>query len=252
MSSKTLACITASEARHRFETLKLVGLDRLLGDDRVLVIAPHPDDESLGCGGLIAECCAQGRWPVVVVVTDGSGSHPHSRKFPPARLRAVREAETRAAMAILGLPPERLHFLGLADTAAPHEGPGFDKAVADLVAIAAANQCRVVAAPWIHDPHCDHVAAQKMARRVCAVAGLRLLSYPVWGWTMAEDTILPGSPIAGWRLDIAPYLVTKCRAIAAHASQYGGLITDDPSGFRLPPDLLRMFERPFEVFLSDP
>jgi LmbE family N-acetylglucosaminyl deacetylase len=73
----------------------------------------------------------------------------------------------------------------------------------------------------------------------------------VWGWTIAEDTILPASQIAGWRLDISPNLAAKRRAIAAHASQYGDVITDDPTGFHLPADLLRTFDRPFEVFLSD-
>ena len=244
--------VTASQVLHRFECLKLVNLDRLLGADRVLVIAPHPDDESLGCGGLIAECCAQGRPPAVVIATDGTGSHPHSQLYPPARLRQVREQEARTALQLLGLPMDHLHFLGLRDTEAPHDGPAFVQAVRDIIRIARRHGCGVIAAPWIHDPHCDHVAAQKMARRACDLAGLRLLSYPVWGWTMAQDTILPASPIAGWRLDIAPHLAAKRRAIAAHQSQYGDLISDDPTGFRLPPALLRTFDRPFEVFLGEP
>jgi len=245
-------CITACEVLHRFENLKLVTLQRLIGDRRVLVIAPHPDDESLGCGGLIAACCAHGRPPAVAIVTDGSGSHPRSALYPPARLRAVREQEALTALKILGLPAEYVQFLRLRDTLAPHEGAEFERAVADLVRLAKLHGCTVVAAPWIHDPHCDHVAAQKMARRLCKDAGLCLLSYPVWGWTLAADTVLPAEPIAGWRLDIASYLPTKRRAIMAHVSQIGGLVPDDPAGFLLPTNLLQVFDRPFEVYLTDP
>jgi LmbE family N-acetylglucosaminyl deacetylase len=53
----------------------------------------------------------------------------------------------------------------------------------------------------------------------------------------------------GRRLDISAHLPAKRRAIAAHASQYGGIITDDPAGFQLPSDLLREFDSPWETFL---
>jgi LmbE family N-acetylglucosaminyl deacetylase len=53
-------------------------------------------------------------------------------------------------------------------------------------------------------------------------------------------------------LDISRWHDVKRRAIAAHASQYSDLITDDPNGFRLPATLLSAFEQPFEVFLGDP
>ena len=54
----------------------------------------------------------------------------------------------------------------------------------------------------------------------------------------------------GRRLAIGPQLAAKRRAIAAHRSQYGDLIQDDPAGFRLPAGLLARFERPFETFLT--
>ena len=103
----------------------------VLGDGPALVLAPHPDDESLGCGGLIAAAAAAGLPLRVVVVSDGTGSHP---AVPPARLKALREAETRAAIAALGLPPKALGFLGLADQGVPAEGAGRDAAVAAILA----------------------------------------------------------------------------------------------------------------------
>jgi hypothetical protein len=61
---------------------------------------------------------------------------------------------------------------------------------------------------------------------------------------------LPDNEVRGWRLDIEAALPAKRAAIAAHRSQHGGLIDDDPGGFSLPPDLLHIFERPYEVFLA--
>jgi hypothetical protein len=71
----------------------------------------------------------------------------------------------------------------------------------------------------------------------------------VWGWTLPPDAPWKGPPPNGWRLDISAHLPAKRHAIAAHASQYGGIITDDPTGFRLPTELLDAFESPWETFL---
>jgi hypothetical protein len=76
------------------------------------------------------------------------------------------------------------------------------------------------------------------------------LSYPVWGWLLPPGQPLPVKQIAGYKLPIAAHLQAKRSAVAAHASQYSTLIDDSPNGFRLPPELLSIFERPFEVFLA--
>ena len=216
---------------------------------QVLILAPHADDESLGCGGLIAELCERGRPPIVLVVTDGTGSHPNSRAWPAEKLRRLREDETLRATAALGLPSGQVGFLRLRDTAAPQHGPGFETACA---AIAERLQgCGTLLAPWALDPHCDHEAVQTMARRVAGDTGVRLLSYPVWGWLIAPDTeIAPDLPIGGFRLDISRHLEAKREAIRLHASQYSDLIDDDPEGFRLPAALLSVFEQPYETFLE--
>ncbi|GBQ79882.1 hypothetical protein AA13595_0149 [Gluconacetobacter johannae DSM 13595] len=232
-----------------FRALPFRPLDRIV-PGTALVLAPHADDESLGCGGLIAACCAAGRPPLVAIVTDGAASHPHSRAWPPARLRARRQAEARHAVSLLGLAPARIVFLGLPDAAAPHEGPAFDRAVETLAGLAARHACGTVLAPWRHDPHCDHEAAWKMGVALRQSGGLSLLAYPVWGWLIAPDTELDQRPPQGMRLDIARYLTVKAEAIGAHESQHGGLIGDDPTGFRLPDTLLSAFDVPFEVFLD--
>ena len=153
-------------------------------------------------------------------------------------------------MALLGLPPERIIFLGQPDAAAPTQGPAF-AAVAEALAGMVQREpgCTAILAPWRHDPHCDHEAASLLATAVAQRRGIRSIGYPVWGWTLPPDTSIAVSQSRGWRLDIAAFLSRKRRAIHAHRTQYGGLITDDPTGFQLPPALLSTFDAPFETFL---
>jgi LmbE family N-acetylglucosaminyl deacetylase len=240
----------ASEVLAGMAALPFAGLDAILQPGACLILSPHPDDESLGCGGLIAEACTQGRSVHVLEVTDGTGSHPNSRAWPAPRLKAQREQEACAAVAVLGLSEDRIGFLGLRDGAAPHDGPEFDAAVSRIAEHASARAVTTILATWEHDPHADHVAVSRMARAVAARIGARLLFYPVWGWTLPVDHALPDEPLTGWRLDIARHLPAKRQAIAAHVSQTTDLIADDPEGFRLQPEFVALFTRPFEVFLQ--
>lgn len=215
----------------------------------VLILAPHADDESLGCGGLIAACCAAGRPPVVVIVTDGAASHPNSPTWPADRLRQQRQAEAIRAVECLGLPRQRIGFMGLPDAAAPHSGPVFGHAVSQLARLVATHGCTTVLAPWRADPHCDHEAAWKMGMALQEHCAIALLAYPVWGWLIPADRELDHDMPVGMRLDISPYRAHKARAIAMHESQYGHLITDDPTAFSLPEDLLAALSSDFEVFV---
>ncbi|HEY0787056.1 MAG TPA: PIG-L family deacetylase, partial [Thermoanaerobaculia bacterium] len=77
-----------------------------LRGERMLVVAPHPDDETIGCGGLLALHVAEGRDCRVIVVTDGSA---HAGASPAGR----REEEVRRALTILG--SAEVEFLGIPD-----------------------------------------------------------------------------------------------------------------------------------------
>jgi len=219
---------------------------------RIAILAPHPDDESLGCGGLIAEACSQGCPPHIFVLTDGTGSHPNSRHYPAHRLRALREAETLAATTHLGLPPGHVTFLGYPDTAAPSGGRPL-QAAAELISRRLAHAgCRTLLAPWRHDPHGDHRAAAALAIEAARQGQCRLLAYPVWGLTLPPDTWLPEDALAGFRLDIAHQRSRKHAAIHAHASQYAGLIQDDPGGFQMAPSFIDLFLQDSEIFIEIP
>jgi len=225
-------------------------LDQVSPYGTSLVVAPHPDDESLGCGGFIAESCARGRPPVVIVMTDGTASHPSSPSYPADRLRALRESETSVALSMLGLSSERLHFMRLQDSAMPTGGKRFDLAVAELRRLVLAYTCKTILAPWLYDPHCDHETTQLMVRAAVTTLGVSVYSYPVWGWLLPPEQPLSEDKIDGWRLNITDHLQRKRGAIASHQSQYSDLINDDPKGFRLPPELLSTFERPYETFIA--
>ena len=241
--------IRAGELHRLWRALPFGTLDDVIGDGTCLIIAPHPDDESLGCGGLIAACCAAGRPPVVAVLTDGSGSHPNSRLYPPSRLAALREAEVTQAVRMLGLPAERLILLRELDTRAPSDGAPFDALVARLAQRAAAARCSSIMATWQHDPHCDHQAAARLGQATARACGIRHLGYPVWGWMLDDDQPIEETTVRGWRFDIGAHLPAKRRAIAAHASQHGQVILDDTQGFGLPNTLLRILDEPVETFL---
>ena len=243
--------ITAGELHTSFRAFPETTLDALLGPGTPLILAPHQDDESLGCGGLIAACCTAGRPPLLAFLTDGTGSHPNSRAFPPDRLRAIREAEALAAVSALGLPSARVSFLRARDTALARE---HDRVVRVLHALSGpigpVSPVGSVLTTWRHDPHCDHEAAAAIGIDLAARLGARVLFYPVWGWTLPPDAPLPDSPMRGWRLPVGALLARKSEAIAAHRSQRGDMITDDPDGFVLPEALLRHFRVPHEVFLE--
>jgi len=238
-----------SEIIQCFETLPVADVKTVLGGRRPLILAPHPDDESLGCGGLIAAACAEGTPPVVVILTDGSASHPGSKTYPPEKLRDLREAEARLAVKVLGLPEENLYFLRQQDTQLADVGQNFEAAVTRIIGIGRQSLCNIVIGPWHGDPHCDHVAAAGIATAVAEQTGLPLLSYPVWGWLRQPDDLVDETRVGGWRLAIADHLICKGDAIRAHRSQYDGIIAD-AQGFQLPQALLEIFERPFEVLIA--
>lgn len=233
--------------------LRPAGFAATLGP--TVVIAPHPDDESLGCGGLLA-LLARANVPVwCVLISDGTMSHPNSARFPAPARQALRETELRLALAELGLNPANLQPLGLPDGQVPGpDAPAGAAAVARLVDFLSEKQPATVLCPWRRDPHPDHRASSQLVR--AALAQLprppRLLEYLVWAWERAAPADLPQSGEAsGWQLDIGPVLAEKQRAIAAHASQLpGSCIDDDPAGFTLAPTMLAHFARPTEVYLE--
>ncbi|GAB0115823.1 hypothetical protein AcidC75_33470 [Acidisoma sp. C75] len=232
-----------------WRALPEVDLTALLRGRRPLVLAPHPDDESLGCGGLLAQCAAAGITAQVAVLTDGSRSHPGSQTHPPARVAALRRREAAAALAALGLTPAQLHWIGVADCALSAETAEGQAVLRRLAALCDWHGCSLILAPWLLDPHCDHAAAAAIGADLARHQNAGLLFYPVWGWMRPDEEEQPLAPPSGVRLHTGAALAAKRRAIAAHASQHGQVITDAAEGFALPQELLDHCLQPAETFL---
>ena len=221
---------------------------------RTAIIIPHPDDEALGCGGLLALLRQAGQEVAAVLVSDGTMSHPHSQQFSPAARRELRYAELRHALAVLGVEENNVLYLGLPDSQVPSEGPAFEEATARLAGFIAQQHPATILTPWRRDPHPDHRATSQLV--AAALAQLpqppRRLEYVVWAWERAAEADLPQpNEGRGFRLDIREVLAQKQRAIAAHRSQLApGTITDDPSGFLLSEAMLAHFAQPTEVFIE--
>ncbi|MFY9292621.1 MAG: PIG-L deacetylase family protein [Methylorubrum rhodinum] len=234
------------------KTLPVAPFETLVPEGGLVVVAPHPDDESLGCGGLIVQALARGRPVRVVIVSDGCGSHPNSKAFPHDRLRDLRESETIAAMAALGLGAEHVHFLRLPDGGVPSEGPQAEDAAARIAGIAEKAGANAVFVTWKHDPHCDHTASAAivdLARK--HLPGAAFHAYPVWGWTLPPEREVGPAP-TGCRLSVEDERAAKRRAVEAHASQVSGLIEDDPEGFQLQPGMIDRLTGPHEWFIALP
>lgn len=219
---------------------------------RISVVAPHPDDEALGCGGLIASLAGAGRAFRVVFVTDGSASHPGSRLWPRDRLAAARRVEACGALRELGLGEDAAVFLDLPDAAMPGlETPRGQAAVADLAKAFQAFDPDLVLLPWRRDPHCDHRDAWALSITALSVAGLspETLEYAVWLDEIGEETD-HARPSEAERIefDVAASLAAKRRAVLAHRTQTTDLIDDDPSAFRLSAATLDRLIGPVETY----
>jgi LmbE family N-acetylglucosaminyl deacetylase len=233
----------------KIEALPRAGLE-MLGSGGITILAPHPDDEALGTGGLIAACVDAGRSVNVVVLTDGAGSHPNSRRFPKQRLIELRKEECRNGLSELGLAPADISHFDLPDTSAPKFGPEFDKAIARLAEAIRRNASTSLFVTWDKDPHCDHFAAARMAQAVGkAMPELLVWHYPIWGWYLPRSKHINRPAPVGFSFDVAPWLGKKRAAIAHHASQVSALIDDDPDGFTFEPGKLARFHRPTEYFI---
>ena len=219
----------------------------------VLVLAPHADDESLGCGGLIAALC-EAEVPVQVwLISDGTMSHPNSLDYPPDRRATLREMEFRQACLQLGVSNDWLMFFRFPDTRVPMpDGPNFKEATAQMTGQLRELKPGTIFTPWRRDPHCDHRATTAMIQTVIFQMKWpgTLYEYPIWLYELAAQGDAPHPnevEVFTFRLT-EELLLKKEKAIKNHATQLGQIIYDDPDAFCLKPQVLAHFLTPIEYY----
>jgi LmbE family N-acetylglucosaminyl deacetylase len=196
-----------------------------------LVISPHPDDETLGAGGLIAWQTKSGVPVTVAAVTDGEAAYVNS-----PGLGETRRVEQELAVKALGFGISIVR-LGIPDSAVSLHEAELEAQLRPLI-----SGETLVIAPWIQDWHPDHEACARVAGKLCRESGAELVSYVFWTWHRRTRYVFDGVGIR--RLELSPELVAAKRAaLECHVSQLEG------EGPILPPLLLAPAFRSFESYV---
>ncbi|GAB2843252.1 bifunctional PIG-L family deacetylase/class I SAM-dependent methyltransferase [Microbacterium insulae] len=222
----------------------------LLDDDidLLVVVAAHPDDETLGAAGLMSRTAGRGIPVIVVIATDGEGSHPASPTSSPEDLAERRRIETARAVSIVA-PGSDIHFLGLPDGQLEQRSGNLRDALAGIVEGASAAPDRMlVVAPWSGDGHRDHRITAEACDAVCDPRGIRRAHYPIWAWHWGTADDLPWALSRAVRLD-GWETAAKRRAIASHTTQIAPLSDQPGDETLLHARMVSHFERDVEVFV---
>ena len=225
-------------------TLTLDGIDTT----RLVLVAAHPDDETLGAGGLLATAAAADLPIDVVLLSAGEASHPDSPTHAPGDLATLRVEETRVALALLA-PSARLLVVGLPDG---HLDSHEDRIVEVIVrTVGEEGTTTLLAAPWRHDGHGDHEAAGRAAAVAAQRTDARLVEYPIWLWHRSAAAEAPWSRFRVLPLDGA-VRARKSHAISVHRSQVTPLSGAPGDEALLHPGMLEHFVRNRETFIEEP
>lgn len=233
-----------------------------------IVFAPHPDDETLGCGGTIARKAALGADVVVVFVTDGARSH--ADLMGADELRALRATEAHRACEVLGVPATHVVWWGIENgRLEAHEPTAAERALALLRERRPAE----LYVPHAGEPPPEHRAVHRAVRRALRQYDGRptVYEYPVWLWhhwphvpmtwrplRRAPERLLSAaranlSLLTSFRhhVDVREVLATKRAALEAHRSQMTRLV-DDPRWHTLADvaggEWLQCLLQPYELF----
>ncbi|MBE9030577.1 PIG-L family deacetylase [filamentous cyanobacterium LEGE 11480] len=211
----------------------------VVSDAPVIVFSPHQDDETLGCGGLIALKRERGI-PVKVVFLTNGDAYLGGRDAESAR---VREAEALQALEFIGVAASDVSFWNYPDGQL-RQLPVAQRAMMqqEVIRLLAIDDIAEVYVPHHADRHADHEATYDIVCRAIAQTGRphKVCQYPIWiFWKAPLFWRWPLRQLQGWRrLNIKTVMHKKRAAIAAHDSQMAAL----------PPGFLKRFLRPEELF----
>ncbi|WP_268796583.1 PIG-L deacetylase family protein [Pseudomonas huanghezhanensis] len=237
--------LQAWQGSARLAALPVIGADLLVPPgSRAVIVAPHPDDEILGFGGLMQQLAHLGRAMKLISVTDGSASHPGSRFWSSERLSVIRPQESAEAVRRLDVPLHSLQWIrgGFPDSAVATQETELTAFFQRYL-----RPTDVVFCTWQHDGHSDHEAVGRACAAATQAVGAQLHEVPIWAWHWAspEDPRLPWDRAR--KVLLAPETIARKRHAAhAFASQLHGdpLIGLEPV---LPPHVLERLMQSFEV-----
>jgi len=240
------------------ETLAVVGRPLLLARAEdvtsrtaarsCLVLAPHPDDETLGCGATIMRKLVTGASVRVVIATDGRHS-PRPNTLSIDAFVKVREEEARRACAILGLSAEDITFLRFEDGRLADQRRLLRDRLFDLLETIDPEEVFVSS---IIDNHPDHRVLAELARELVRTRPDRLRAlyeYPIWFWDPRLWRIRNLLELRVRIVRADEFRVRKCQAIAAYRSQVTNLSGERGSA-ALRRGFLRQFLQPEETFFK--
>ena len=150
---------------------------KFLPDRHILIVAPHPDDEIIGCGGLIAHLVKENKAPHVVIMTGGEGSHHGCCDTSSGDIVAARRRLTRNAAAIVGLPIENIHELNYPDGGISMNNTETDR----LKALIDELQPDTILVPHWGEGWSDHIQTAEIVKKI-APHSAKLWMYCVWVW----------------------------------------------------------------------
>lgn len=199
---------------------------------RIVIIAPHPDDETLGASNLILAARRRGLDVAFIMLTGGEASHPNSRLWPGPRLARLRSQELRRALGRLGLLQPMIRHMGWQDGQLAKQG----NALA-LRAMLRSLEAHTVLVTSPDDHHPDHKAAFRIAKSALHGSNISLWTYAVWSRLShrARRAINRDHARQYW-------------AVKAHRSQVSDYISDDPAGFTFSADLLDQLLASREIY----
>ena len=205
---------------------------------RIVVVAPHPDDETLGCGGLIAYQRRRGLPVLVVAASDGEAAYPHRSRD---EIAAIRRLEQTRALAALRVRSANIQRCRLPDGQLAAHVEELARRVAALV-----HPGDLVIAPWVHDHHCDHVACARAAARAAERAGASRLGSLFWAYHRTRPEVDVATHFVRLQLD-EDLIGRRAAALAKHVSQLPG---GEKRNGVLTPALLQPLARNVELYAT--
>ncbi|ATO20501.1 LmbE-like protein [Acinetobacter sp. LoGeW2-3] len=232
----------------RLDHLKVLALNEVFPlSSRICIVAPHPDDEILGCGGLIQQLDAAGYEIVLFAVTNGTASHPDSTLYTPDQLDHIRPQETANALGILDLKQTIKRIaLNIQDGEVAQQHDQLADALKPYL-----QAKDILVTTFEHDGHPDHEITGQVSRQIAAELSLKCLQVLIWTWHWAspEDTRIPWNKAL--KLELSPeQLKLKSEAMQCFESQ----LEPDPSTGKaaiVSSSALERLLQPWEVYIDD-